>query len=160
MISTQNTSVLKILRSFGEINLDHFDDRLRLQKLGYLAQNLGANEEFPFSWYVHGPYSTSLTSILFAGDENGSFDDDVELTTTEKHVVENLKNLLKENTCNPSILELYASIWYLTPNKKLSDSDKKHVVDLMRKEKPHFSQLQIENALKEIISFRSKLNYS
>jgi len=156
MISPQHISVLKILRDFGEINLDHFDDRLRLQKLAYLAQNLGATYEYPFSWYVHGPYSTSLTSDLFAGDEVGYFNKEVVLTDKEKHVVKNLKDLLGENSCNPSILELYASVWYLTPSKKLSNSDKKHVVDLMKKEKPHFSESQIETALKEIISFRTE----
>jgi len=156
MISSQPISVLKILRNFGDINLDLFDDRLRLQKLAYLAQNLGATYEYPFSWYVHGPYSTSLTSVLFSGDEIGAFDEDVVLNTKEKLVVKNLENLLGENSCNPSILELYASVWYLTPNRKLSNSDKKHVVDLMKKEKPHFTESQIETALKEIISFRTE----
>jgi|APSaa5957512535_1039671.scaffolds.fasta_scaffold21076_2 uncharacterized protein YwgA len=155
MNSTQPTSILKILRNFGEINLDQFNDRLRLQKLAYLAQNLGAADEYPFSWYIHGPYSSSLTSVLFEGEELGVFDDEVSLNAKEKHIVKNMENLLEENTCDPSTLELYASIWYLAPNRKLSEADKKHVTDLMIKEKPHFNEAQIKSALKKIISFRS-----
>lgn len=157
MNSSQSTSVLKILRDFGEINLEHFNDRLRLQKLTYLAQNLGATNEYSFSWYIHGPYSTSLTSTLFEGDEVGAFEAEVTLNTKERKIVKNMKNLLGEETCNPSILELYASIWYLAPNRKLTEADKKHVEDLMGKEKPHFNKSEIKNALKKIISFRTKL---
>jgi len=157
MISTHSVSVLKILRNFGEISLEHFDDRLRLQKLAYLSQKLGASYQFPFSWYVHGPYSTSLTSVLFSGDEVGAFDEDVTLNTKEKHVVKNLKSLLGENVCNSFFLELYASIWYFTPNRKLSGEDKKHVLELIRIEKPHFNEARIKVALERIISFREKL---
>ena len=152
-------SVLKILRSQGEINLDYFDERLRLQKLGYLAQELGANEGYPYSWYVRGPYSSTLTSCLFAGDDMGVFDDEVELNENENQIATLLGKLLGDKIHNPKTLELFASIWYLMPNRKLTNHDKENILKIIRKEKPHFNDNETKTTLNKIINFKELHNF-
>ena len=51
----EENETLRILNSLCDVSLDRFNDRLRLQKLGYLAQALGASGGFTFSWYLRGP---------------------------------------------------------------------------------------------------------
>lgn len=155
----ERNSLLRVLRSFGEINLDYFSERLRLQKLGYLSQKLSGNEEYSYSWYIHGPYSTSLTSDLFTGDEMGLFEKDVELNDKEKEVSKLLRILLEGEVNDPNFLELYASIWYLMPKGKLSEDEGKSIADILCKEKPQFSGTEIKTAMGKIISFREKYNF-
>lgn len=149
-------SLLKVLRSFGEINLDYFIERLRLQKLGYLIQELGIDEGYSYSWYIYGPYSSTLTSALFAADDEGIFDEDVELDKKEKNVVMQLNELLGKNVNNPDALELYASIWYLMPKRTLTDDDKIRILDLLSSKKPRFSQNDIKTAINKIIEFKKR----
>ena len=53
-----------ILRRFKEFgfSMDTFNDRLRLQKFVYLLQAHGIYLGYDFSWYLRGPYCTSLTA--------------------------------------------------------------------------------------------------
>ena len=41
--------------------IDTFMDRLIMQKAVYLAQAAGVNLGYYYHWYLHGPYSPSLT---------------------------------------------------------------------------------------------------
>ncbi len=154
----EKDSLLRVLRSFGEISLDYFSERLRLQKLGYLAQKLGANEGYSYSWYIHGPYSSTLTSVLFAGDEIGLFDDEVELSKHEKNTVQLLYSLLEKEVNDPNFLELYASVWYLMSKGNLSNEEKESIKEILYKEKPQFSGPDVKSALDKIISFRLEHN--
>lgn len=53
-----------ILRKFPEFgfSMDTFDDRMRLQKFVYLLQAHGVYLGYDFSWYLRGPYCSSLTT--------------------------------------------------------------------------------------------------
>jgi uncharacterized protein YwgA len=59
-------SVLKRLDS-GKMN--SFDERLRSQKIQYLAQSIGISPTYPFNLYVRGPYSPRLADALFKINE-------------------------------------------------------------------------------------------
>ena len=113
--------LIRILRGIGEINLDHFDNRLRLQKLGFLAQEMGINGRFPFSWYIYGPYSTSLTSVLFIGEEVDAFNEPIQLTEPEQNVVNNLQQLLGEGIDDSRTLERFGSVWDLMSTHPTND---------------------------------------
>ena len=76
-----------ILQAFGELKLDYFSDRLRLQKLGYLAQKMGVSGGFPYSWYIRGPYSRSLTSFLFMGDDMDAFSKEFPRNQEQERIV-------------------------------------------------------------------------
>ena len=154
MIDYENDSVLRIMRSFGPISLSNFDDRLRLQKLAYLAQELGAGNKYPYSWYVRGPYSSYLTSALFLGDEMDKFSSNPTLTKNESKVASQLKSLMGGDICKPLKLELFASIWYLLPSRKISKEDQKAVLEIMCREKPYFKKSEVKSTLKTIIDFK------
>src|SRR2546428_7960302 len=93
--------VIRVLRSLGPINLDYFNDRLKLQKLGYLAQEFGAKGGFPYSWYIRGPYSSSLAGVLFMGVEVDAFRNGVSLSGEELEVVNKMQRLLGIRINNP-----------------------------------------------------------
>ncbi|TGD62082.1 hypothetical protein EYC08_16830 [Tabrizicola sp. WMC-M-20] len=67
-----------VLDAIGEdTSISSVDDRVRLQKAVYICQELGIPLGYNYSWYVKGPYSTSLTqdyyslnSALSSGDNN------------------------------------------------------------------------------------------
>lgn len=56
-----------------ELDIPHeiatFRDRKRVQKAIYLAQVGGADLGYRYNWYVHGPYSPSLTRDYFRLEE-------------------------------------------------------------------------------------------
>lgn len=54
-----------ILKKLGAGNVDTFEQRLKSQKVQYLAQAFGVSPVYGFSLYLHGPYSPDLTSDLF-----------------------------------------------------------------------------------------------
>ena len=60
-----------ILHRFGQFkfSMEEFDDRLRLQKFVYLLQAHGIYLGYDFSWYLRGPYCTSLATAGFMLDE-------------------------------------------------------------------------------------------
>ena len=158
MTDFEDDSVLRIVRSLGSINLSTFDDRLRLQKLAYLAQELGAGDKYFYSWYVRGPYSSPLTSALFLGDEQDKFISKPSLTKNESRIVSLLESLMGKEITKPLKLELFASIWYLLPSRRSSKEDQEAVLDIMCKEKPHFQRSEVKTALKAILDFKKSLN--
>jgi uncharacterized protein YwgA len=46
--------------------MDEFDDRLRLQKFIYLLQTFDIYLGYDFSWYIRGPYCSTLSTCGFA----------------------------------------------------------------------------------------------
>ncbi|MCK4501000.1 hypothetical protein KAU11_10925 [Candidatus Babeliales bacterium] len=55
-------NVLKRLRS-GKINL--LEERIRSQKINYLAQQFGVVPVYPYNLYIRGPYSPDLAYDLY-----------------------------------------------------------------------------------------------
>lgn len=157
LIDYENDSVLKILSSIRPISMSTFNDRLRLQKLGYLAQELGAGDTYYYSWYAHGPYSSPLTTALFTGVKENLFTPKPTLTNNESKVISLLKSLLGRNISNASNLELFASIWYLLPFNKITEKDKEWVLEVMCKEKPHFTRQKVKETMAIILDFRKSL---
>jgi len=145
--------LIRVLRGMGEINLDRFTNRLRLQKISFLAQEMGVNGGFPFSWYIRGPYSSSLTSTLFMGEEVDAFRESIQLTESEQNVINNLRNLLGENIDDSRTLELYASVWYLMSSHPNED-ELDRVIAIMNEEKPKYSNNEVAAAFRRILEFR------
>lgn len=145
---------LRILRNLGPISIDSFDGRLRLQKLAFLIQEMGTGGPFAYYWYIRGPYSPSLTQMLYSGDELGAYEDVPELTVSERGTARKVQALMGNDIDDPSRLELYASVLYLAPDRPLSEEDKSSIVGRMQKEKPHFDPGDVEAALARIEMFR------
>jgi len=54
-----------ILKRLGCGGVGSFDERLKSQKVQYLAQLFGVSPAYTFSLYIRGPYSSALANDLF-----------------------------------------------------------------------------------------------
>ena len=57
-----------VLRQFPdlEFGVDNFKHRLRVQKFVYLLQSFDIYLGYDYSWYLHGPYCTTLATMAKA----------------------------------------------------------------------------------------------
>lgn len=157
MNRTRGRQTLRVLQSFGPVDLGEFDGRLRAQKLAFLIQEIGGEDGFAYHWHVRGPYSPALTRVLFAGDEREEEPAaSLALSESEQRLADRIRSLVGEGIDNPLKLELYASVWYLTPARKLSDEDRKSIVDTMLHTKPHFDEPQVRTTLSKIEKFHER----
>lgn len=151
--------VLVLLNSLTKPSVRTFNDRLRLQKLVFLARQVGFDVGFSFSWYIHGPYSPSLTNFLYTANSTGILGASPEIPPAEKHELEasvnRLKELLHEDVDNPKTLELLASVWYALPQGLVEESRKKAVARMLNQIKPDFAYEEYLAAADRIISFQN-----
>lgn len=152
----EDSPILPILGSLGKMSLRNFNDRMRLQKQTYLAQELGYNCGFSFMWHLHGPYSSSLTKFLYAADEVGALESPQSVLSAEQNdTIARMKDLLGGDTNNPSILELYASVWYQLPNYRITGEELDSILDFLKNSKPQFTSEELSDTAKQIMDFRS-----
>lgn len=148
--------ILTIMRNITPLRLNQFNERMYLQKLGYLLQQIHHDDSYDFSWYVRGPYSSPLASALFLHDEKGTFSKPSTLSDSENKTKKLILELLGKNAEDPYTLELYASLWYLMSGRKISAKERDNILRIMCKEKPHFNRKEIYSALEKISRFRQK----
>ena len=142
---------MRVLQSLGPIDMSGFDGRLRLQKLAYLIQEVGGGGPFVYQWHVRGPYSPTLTEELLS-----SAVPSMALSDDERKLAQQVRFLVGGKVDDPLEAELYASLWYLTPTRKLSEPDRVSIRESMRRAKPHFTEERVSKALDTIESFRAE----
>lgn len=152
----ESEAILRVVRNITPIKMSEFDDRMYMQKLSYLVQELGISNAHNFSWYVRGPYSPAMTKQLFHHLERGTYDEVPLMNATEATAHDRIRELLGDGIDEPHALELFASLWYLMPGAEISNSQQDDIIRIMCREKPHFPRDQISRALSEIIIFRKK----
>jgi hypothetical protein len=70
MMDNKQLALKVTLDALGESSdITSVNDRLRVQKAVYLAQVLGINLGYHYSWYVKGPYSPGLTQDYYRVSE-------------------------------------------------------------------------------------------
>jgi uncharacterized protein YwgA len=77
---------LSVLRKLNSGNLKTLDDRIKCQKVHYLAQSFNISPNYSYNLYVRGPYSPQLANDLF--------------NVKEKEIMKNFKFMvpdIKEN---------------------------------------------------------------
>ena len=95
--------ILRTLRSFGPINMDDFDDRLRTQKLAYLIQEVGGSDgPFVYQWYIRGPYSSALTQEIFSCEEGGGQPGAAALSGDERALAQRVRSLMGDRVDDPA----------------------------------------------------------
>lgn len=156
MDESDDMQTLRVLGSLCPIRLGTFDDRLRMQKLAFLIQEVGGRSDFAYYWYVRGPYSPALTRALFSERGAQGPGDGTGLSDAERRLAGRVRSLVGEKTDDPLELELYASVWYLTPKRRLLKRDRASIATTMLRTKPYFTEEQVANTLSEIEAFRSK----
>ena len=115
-----------------------FKSRLLVQKAIFMFQELNTEQrlQYPYNWYLAGPYSSSLTHTMYnniipfiSEDENKESWDKMQFTKTGLEKIEKLKTFfsfdnkeLKEyNLSMEDWYELLASCHYLYTRKNLLD---------------------------------------
>lgn len=122
------------------------DDRKRVQKAIYLSQIFGVNLGYRFSFYLMGPYSTSLTQDYYKlneaiklGDESYKgkiLKDELSSSLESIKLLLRLPSELSDKITPTDWLEVIASLDYLLRVSKL---DKDKAFEYMRRAKPKFS---------------------
>jgi uncharacterized protein YwgA len=138
------TLVLKLfLDTLGiSSDINSVDDRKRVQKAVYLGQLSGVDLGYRYSWYLMGPYCSSLTKDYYAlADDLAAGDDAAKGKTLRPDLKANLQkvksfievpdgvDLTQENW-----LELLASYHFL---RKVSGHAKEEAEKLIQEKKPH-----------------------
>lgn len=139
--------------------INTFEDRLILQKAVYLAQAAGVNLGYYYHWYLHGPYSPSLTRDEYAiGFERGQGVDDSEGWKLDDESTDKLKKLhsliSEDDRRQLSIkLELLASVHFLVNRKQVRQNDAREIAATLKRFKKNFSEEEVQDALRELIDY-------
>ena len=148
-------STIRILNALTDFNLDEFNDRLRLQKIIFLARKLGYDLGYSYNWYARGPYSPSLTRMLFSANEQEQLHiEDLQLTRDEKEIVGQLREFLQDDVSNPRSLELLASVWYFLRRRPYTRKERNDFIDKIVQLKPEYTRDEVEEAYQRILRFR------
>lgn len=100
-----------VLDDLGESSeISSVAERLRIQKAVYLTQALGLNLGYHYSWYLKGPYSTSLTQDYYqlADQSAAGQQPDVTLKGEVRQALERVKGVLSK----PADVDLQKHHWY------------------------------------------------
>ena len=131
-----------------DFSMDGFGDRLRLQKTVYLLQAFGIYLGYDFSWYLRGPYCTSLTINGFAlNDMYGNIPDGLEAKFQSAHkqgAFRRFRSFIKGK--NTDQLEILASLNYLKQTG-MSDEDAKSKVE---QKQERFTRKDVESMWQEL----------
>lgn len=140
-------------------SLETINDRILLQKKIFLAQDLGLPLGYGYSWYIHGPYSTDLTSVAYQIIPEG-FDSIEKNSFKEPYATMISKvNALEEEIFQKGLqisvvqwYELLASIAYWN-NRGYNTEEE--VVAKIKETKPQFSAEQTSAAYASYFSFKA-----
>lgn len=135
------------------IQKDTFDNRLISQKKIYLLQSLGTDLGYEYNWYVHGPYSPSLTDYIYNNLDILSASDFSAYRLSESasnniDTVNSLNNSKdRTNLSTSSWYELLASLLYIINNaSSWGVSDKNSIFARLIEYKPKYSNEQCQVA--------------
>lgn len=152
------------LRSLGlENGLENFADRIRIQKVVYLLKQFGADLNFGYTWYKHGPYSPSLTHTLY-DPTPGDLRSERELDADELRIISETRNFLGSDFYSAENMELVASLIYLIKHAPVEGFDTKaKIIHLLKEQKPQYTLEEVNRSWEKIAaakkwnSFLSKL---
>jgi len=137
-------------------NIDYFMDRLIMQKTVYLAQAAGVNLGYFYHWYLHGPYSSSLTrdEYAVAMDISSGLDESEgwKLDESSSRRLEGIKSIFSEPERDKLArkLELLASVHFLIDRKQASEADPSRIAATLKRFKKDFSEQGVKEAIGEL----------
>ena len=132
-----------------------FAERKKVQKLVYLMDKVfGMGFSFPYSWYLHGPYSPEVTEIVFdviEGRQAVDVNQEV-LSDRDTARIDRLKSFLGKDIDSTDELELLVSLHFLIERSRNPKMTIKDVVDFLKSKKPYFTDEEIAEALDKLRS--------
>ena len=139
--------------------IDTFMDRLIMQKTVYLAQAKGVNLGYFYQWYLHGPYSPSLTrdEYAIAADIGFGMDDSKgwKLDDQSSRRLGEIKDIFSEPDRDKlaTKLELLASVHFLIDRKQVSKINISQITTTLTRFNKDFSKQEVKEALEELIKY-------
>lgn len=134
---------------FGEVfnrdfDVDDFNDRLEMQKMIYLLQNMGINVgNYSYFWYKHGPYSQTLQNdILSLRDSSNMPNIKISFSEYANNVIKRLKNAFLKKGSNYSEaawVECLGSLFYIRESLLPSNADDNTILNKLKELKPHLN---------------------
>ena len=134
-----------ILRQFPkfEFSMDSFDQRLRVQKFVYLLQAFDVYLGYEYSWYLRGPYCSTLAAAGFA--LAGFYVDIPEgsrmrfVSSGANERFERFKEFISGREANTDFLEMAASFHFLEAGGSLS---RDQIFQKVLNKRPNFSEAE------------------
>lgn len=153
-MNRRQISALLVLDALGISNaMDSFAARMSVQKGVYLAQAAGVDLGHYFSWYIRGPYASSLTQDVFEAINGGDPSIALKQYQLDKTTTAKLGELRKafdvpasEKIEQPAWLELLASVHFLI-NGEQSSGDPSDVTEQLKKLRKPFERSQVAKAI-------------
>ena len=139
--------------------INSFRDRLILQKAIYLAQAAGVNLGYYYHWYLHGPYSPSLTRDEYpiAMDISSDMDESKgwKLDDSSLQRLEEIRDIFRESDRYnlAKKLELLASVHFLIDRKQVSKVDTSRITATLERFNKDFSEEDVKEALQELKAY-------
>jgi uncharacterized protein YwgA len=127
-----------------------------MQKAVYLAQAAGVNLGYYYHWYLHGPYSPSLTrdEYAIAMDISADMDESEgwKLDGQSSKRLEEIRDLFAEPKREKLAekLELLASVHFLIDRKQVSKVDTRRITATLERFNKDFSEENVKEALGEL----------
>ena len=156
-MDNQQLAVKLIFDKAGrEFKMDTFDDRLIVQKTIYLVQCLGINLGYHFSWYLKGPYSTSLASDGFSIQDEISRGLDEsrkwKLDDSLAAKIESIRDWFSESDKKALAkqLEVFASVHFLVEKKGINYNNTSELVKTLSSLGKDFSEEEVTRAVREL----------
>lgn len=130
-----------------------FNDRLIFQKTIYLLQAFGLYLGYYFSWYIHGPYSITLTKDGFALIDRYYELPLVRFVKAEDETIfRKFQIFLGKRKKDAEWLEILASIHLL--KKLYPTAHKEKIIEKVMNKDPHFNRENCEEAFVYLKEFR------
>jgi len=147
-----------VLRDLCCGSLETINDRILLQKKIYLAQDIGLPLGYGYSWYIHGPYSTDLTTVAYQIIPEG-FDSIEKNTFKEPYAkmisrVNELEAEIEKRSLQISTVQWYELIVLVAYWNKRSYKTEDSIIEKIKETKPQFSEDQIRAAFNAYIIFK------
>lgn len=148
MVDKQTIDLGTVLRQFPEFkfSMDGFDDRLRLQKFIYLLQSFDVFLGYHYSWYIRGPYCSTLSTCGFAlKDIYQKIPNDAKMEFTDPDIrarFKKFKEFISGREMNNDWLEIAASIHL---QNRLGNT-RKVVIQKVVDKQERFTRKQVEGA--------------
>jgi uncharacterized protein YwgA len=143
---------------------EDFSSRLMVQKAIYISQEISKkNFGGDFSWYLNGPYSPSLSRIIYKHiipDLPMLFVSKIELNETGQKLVQSTTTFFEYDYQQLGLTkskwyELIASVHYLSKENKTTNAES--LTQMLFELKPHFSKEQIRQAIRIYLEEKREL---
>lgn len=124
-----------------EFQPNEFENRLEMQKMVYLLQNMGISVgNYNFLWYKHGPYSQTLQNDIL--NINSAQNIKIEFSNDAKIAINTLKKALFKDGISYSLsewTECLGSLYYIKENILPLASSDNEILDELKRRKSHLN---------------------